>query len=156
MPKNAMPIRFLLALVVAVMGILAPAVAAQASPATTDRLVLSWAPDGKQLRVDGYGYRPQDTVDVGLGSDPIQRAQADGTGRVRVTVPEQFVGAGQSGTSIIVTGRSGTGAARVLISAIPPRAAVRGPVDVLPWSIGAALAGIVVIGAVVRRRSRRA
>lgn len=155
MPNNAKLLKSLLVAALLVLGVLAPAAAAQAGTKASDRLVLTWAPDGKQLQVDGFGYRPKGSVDIGLGSGPVQQAHADGTGRVRVSVPEQFVAAGQSGTSIVVTGRSVTGASRVLVSAVPPRAAVRGPVDVLPWSIGAALAGIIVIGALLRLRSRR-
>lgn len=155
MPNNAKLLKSLLVAALIVLGVLAPAAAAQAGPTASDRLVLTWAPDGKQLQVDGFGYRPKGSVDIGLGSDPIQQAHADATGRVRVAVPEQFVAVGQSGISIIVTGRSVTGTSRVLVSAVPPRAAARGPVDALPWSIGAALAGIVAIGALIRIRSRR-
>jgi len=160
MTNTAKLLKSLLVAALLVLGVLVPAAAAQAEVKTgakaSDRLTLTWAPDGRQLQVDGFGYRPKGLVDIGLGSNPIQQAQADDTGRVRVSVPERYVAAGQSGTSIIVTGRSTSGASRVLISAVPPRAAVKGPVDLLPWSIGAGLLGIIAIGFLVRLRTRRA
>ncbi|MEV6601500.1 hypothetical protein AB0M36_32305 [Actinoplanes sp. NPDC051346] len=137
--------------------LLASATGAEAaSTKGMDKLVLTWVEDGTQLQVEGEAYRPKAVVNLRLGSDPIQQARADENGRVRVTVPQSLITAGQSGASIIVAGRSVSGASRVLISAVPPRAAVRGPVDVLPWSIaGLAVLGLA-LGALHRRRPRRA
>ncbi|WP_106125362.1 hypothetical protein [Pseudosporangium ferrugineum] len=135
--------------------LLSPASPAAAAAGTgTDKLALTWIEDGQQLRVDGYAYRPRAMVTVRLGSEPIQQARSDENGRVRVTVPQSLIAAGQSGASIVVAGRSASGSSRVLISAVPPRAAVRGPVDVLPWSIGGVAILGLALGALHRRRSR--
>ncbi|MFI5495099.1 hypothetical protein [Actinoplanes sp. NPDC051859] len=143
--------------VLAVLGLsvvlLAPGTAASA--AGTDKLVLTWDASGEQLLVEGIAYRPKAVVDVRLGDSPLQQARSDENGRVSLTVPQELIAAGQPGASIIVAGRSVSGAARVLISAVPPRAAVRGPADVLPWSVaGIALVGIA-LGALQRRRRAR-
>ena len=155
------PTRLVVALVVMALGLWGallltrPAPAGAAVKAGADKLVLTWVAGGTQLQVDGYAYRPKAVVDVRLGDSPLQQARSDANGRVQLTVPQELVAAGQSGASIVVAGRSVSGAARVLISAVPPRAAVRGPVDVLPWSIaGLVLAG-VALGALHRLRSRR-
>lgn len=137
--------------------LLSPAVpAAAAAKSGNDKLVLSWADGGKELQVSGSAYRPKAVVDIRLGSEPIQQARSDENGQVRVSVPQTLITAGQSGASIIVAGRSVSGASRVLISAVPPRAAVRGPVDFLPWSLGAIAVGGLLLGALHRRRSTRA
>lgn len=153
------PIRTVVALIVMALGLwgalLTRAEPAGAAVAGADKLVLTWVDGGTQLQVDGYAYRPRAVVDVRLGDSPLQQARSDANGRVQLTVPQDMVAAGQSGASIIVAGRSVSGAARVLISAVPPRAAVRGPVDALPWSVaGLALAGLA-LGALHRVRSRR-
>lgn len=129
--------------------------AAAATKAGNDKLVLSWAEDGKRLQVSGFAYRPKAVVDIRLGSEPIQQARSDENGQVRVSVPQTLVAAGQSGASIIVTGRSISGASRVLISAVPPRAAVRGPIDFLPWALAALVVAGLLFGALHRRVSRR-
>ncbi|MFC3382570.1 hypothetical protein [Couchioplanes azureus] len=153
-------VRSVLVVVLAVLGlgtvVLAPATAAGAAGTSgMDKLVLTWIEDGRKLQVEGIAYRPKAMVEVRLGDSPLQQARSDENGRVRLTVPEELIAAGQSGASIIVAGRSVSGAARVLISAVPPRAAVRGPADVLPWSIaGIALVGLA-LGALHRRRSQR-
>jgi hypothetical protein len=155
------PTRLAVALVVMALGlwgalfVTRPAAAGAATKTGADKLALTWIDGGRQLQVDGYAYRPKAVVDVRLGDNPLQQARSDESGRVQVTVPQELVAAGQSGASIIVTGRSVSGASRVLISAVPPRAAARGPVDALPWSIAAlAIAGIA-LGALHRVRSRR-
>ncbi len=66
-------------------------------------------------------------------------------------MPEGLVATGASGASIVLAGRSASGTARVLISAIPPRAAVRGPVDLLPWALGAVAALALGLGVWLRR-----
>ncbi|GAB1640550.1 hypothetical protein [Krasilnikovia sp. MM14-A1259] len=150
--------RTALSLVLVAFGVVAAllahtAPAAAASPSGPNSLVLSWVNDGDELHVEGYAYRAKSVVDIRLGDQPIQQARADETGRVEVSVPQSLIAAGQSGASIIVIGRSVSGASRVLISAVPPRAAVRGPVDLLPWSL-AALAVAGVGFAALRRRGR--
>jgi hypothetical protein len=152
--------RRLLAAVLVALGIGAAALVAGAAPASAatgmDKLVLTWVEDGTQLQVRGEAFRPKAVVQVRLGSRPLQEARADENGRVRLTVPDELVAAGQSGASIIVSGRSVSGASRVLISAVPPRAAVRGPADVLPWSFAALLVAGLAAGALRRRRPARA
>lgn len=156
MPNNARPSRFVLAALAVLAGVgvllaLAPAPAAAA--ATADRLQLTWEGDGTELRIDGYGYRPKEIVEVRLGSSTIQQTRSDQTGAVQVRVPNSLVAAGQSGVSIVLAGRSVSGASRLLVSAVPPRSAARGPADVLPWAIAVivlAVAGLAVHG---RRRS---
>ncbi|MCA2213951.1 hypothetical protein [Jidongwangia harbinensis] len=151
--------RSVLAAVLTILGFCAALLSAAPAPATAatslDRLVLTWVDGGEQLQVEGFAYRPRSVVDVRLGSQPLEQARADANGKVSLTVPDDLVATGQSGASIIVSGRSASGAARVLISAVPPRAAVRGPVDVLPWSIAGLAALAVAAGAVHRRRSPR-
>lgn len=145
----------LLAIAFAVCGTLL-ATAGSASAATAaDKLTLTWVAGGEQLRVDGFAYQPKAVVNVRIGSGPVQQARSDANGRVQVTVPRALTAAGQSGASIVVAGRSASGTSRVLISAVPPRAAVHGPADVLPPSIGALLLASVVLGALHRLRSRR-
>jgi len=129
---------------------------ASATAATPDKLVMTWIEGGTQLRVDGFAYRPRGLVDIRLGGSPLQQARSDDNGRVRVTVPQELIAAGQSGASIVVAGRSAAGTSRVMISAVPPRAAARGPVDVLPWSICAVAVAGLALGALYRRRSRAA
>ncbi|GAA2701380.1 hypothetical protein [Actinoplanes palleronii] len=132
----------------AVLAMAAPAAAAV--PSSADTLVLTWT-DGGDLRVTGFGYRARDLVEVRLGSSPIQQTRGDENGRIEVSVPRPLVATGASGASIVLTGRSVSGAARVMISAVPPQAAGRGPVDLLPWVFGTvALAGLAVV---VWRRS---
>jgi hypothetical protein len=126
---------------------------AATAQAGLDKLVLTWIDGGEQLQVDGFAYRPKAIVEIRLGSEPIQQVRADATGQVEVAVPQALIAAGQSGASIIVTGRAASGASRVLISAVPPRAAARGPVDALPWSV--AVVAIAGIGLGMLRRRRR-
>jgi hypothetical protein len=121
------------------------------------RLTLAWVDGGDQLQVTGDGYRADALVDIRLGSDPIQEARADRLGRVSVNVPWPLIANGQPGTSVVVAGRSRIGTSRALVSAIPPRAAVLGPADVLPWLVGAgalAYAAIAVLRRFVRRFRR--
>lgn len=131
----------------------APAGAEAAAP---DKLVMTWIEGGSQLRVDGFAYRPRGLVDVRLGGTPVRQTRSDDNGRVRVTVPAELIAAGQSGASIVVAGRSAAGTSRVMISAVPPRAAARGPVDVLPWSVGVLAVAGLALGALHRHRSRAA
>ncbi|MEU7907595.1 hypothetical protein [Actinoplanes sp. NPDC049118] len=161
MRNSATPGRNALVILLTMLGLcgallLAPAApAGAATKAGTDKLVLSWVEGGKQLQVSGSAYRPRAVVDVRLGSAPIQQARSDENGQVRVSVPQALIAAGQSGASIIVAGRSVSGASRVLISAVPPRATGLGPVDFLPWSLAAIAVGGILLGALHRRRSRR-
>jgi hypothetical protein len=160
MRTSSTPIRTLVALVVLTLGLWGaltarPAPAGAAVKTGVDKLVLTWVDGGAQLQVDGYAYRPRAVVDVRLGDRPLQQARSDENGRVQLTVPQELVAAGQSGASIIVAGRSVSGAARVLISAVPPRAAVRGPVDALPWSIGGLAVAVLALGALHRLLTRR-
>jgi len=155
-----MPLRRLVSLVAMVLGLGVAALLAHPAPAGAasaqagmDTLVLTWIDGGERLQVDGFAYRPKAIVAIRLGSEPIQQARADATGRVEVAVPQALIAAGQSGASIIVMGRAASGASRVLISAVPPRAAARGPVDALPWSV--AVVAIAGIGLGVLRRRRR-
>ncbi|GIE75466.1 hypothetical protein Aph02nite_14160 [Actinoplanes philippinensis] len=124
--------------------------------ASSDRLVLTWAEDGNRLQVTGVGYRARDLVEVRLGSNPIQQTRGDDNGRIEVSVPETLLGAGMSGASIVLAGRSVSGTSRILISAIPPRAAARGPVDLLPWALGAVALAALPLGLWLRRRTRAA
>jgi hypothetical protein len=161
MPNPTALAHRLLTTLAAVLGLcaallLSTPTSASAGDTAPDKLVMTWIEDGAQLRVDGFAYRPRGLVEVRIGGSPLQQARSDDNGRVQVTVPQELIAAGQSGASIIVAGRSAAGTSRVMISAVPPRAAARGPVDVLPWSIGAvALAGLAV-GALYRRRARAA
>jgi hypothetical protein len=155
MPNLTQPARLVLALTAVVFGLfglLATPTAAVAAT-TADRLQLTWEGGGTELRVDGYGYRPKELVEVRLGSSTIQQTRSDETGAVQIRVPDTLITAGQSGVSIVLAGRSVSGTSRMLVSAVPPRAAARGPVDVLPWAIACAViavAGLVVLG---RRRT---
>ncbi|MEU4158283.1 hypothetical protein [Actinoplanes sp. NPDC026670] len=124
--------------------------------ASSDRLVLNWAEDGNRLVVSGVGYRARDLVEVRLGSNPIQQTRGDDNGRIEVSVPQTLLTAGMSGASIVLAGRSVSGTSRILISAIPPRAAARGPVDLLPWGLGALALAALPLGLWLRRRSRNA
>ena len=123
--------------------------------AEADQLVLTWVDGGDQLQIDGAGYRFKAMVEIRLGSDPIVSARADELGRVRLSVPRRLIAAGQPGASIIVAGRSKFGTSRALYSAVPPRAAGRGPIDVLPWAVGAVVLARLGVG-VFRRRRRAA
>ncbi|SDT46732.1 hypothetical protein [Actinoplanes derwentensis] len=121
--------------------------------AGSDRLVLNWEADGARLNVVGAGYRARDLVEVRLGSSPIQQARGDENGRIEVTVPETLLAAGTSGSSIVISGRSVSGTSRILISAVPPKAAAHGPSDVLPWTVGAGTLVILLAGFWLRRRA---
>ncbi|RSM43074.1 hypothetical protein DMB66_53870 [Actinoplanes sp. ATCC 53533] len=156
----SMPLRKLLSLVAMALGLCVASLLAHPAPAGAaatqagmDKLVLTWVDGGERLQVGGYAYRPKAIVEIRLGSEPIQQVRADATGRVEVAVPQALIAAGQSGASIIVMGRAASGASRVLISAVPPRAAARGPVDALPWSV--AVVAIAGIGLGMLRRRRR-
>ncbi|MFC4065325.1 hypothetical protein [Actinoplanes subglobosus] len=123
--------------------------------ASSDKLMLTWADGGGRLLIAGAGYRARDLVEVRLGSSPIQQARGDDNGRIEISVPDTLLAAGNSGTSIVLAGRSVSGTSRILISAIPPRAAARGPVDLLPWGLGAAALAALPLGLWLRRRSAR-
>ncbi|GAA3338421.1 hypothetical protein GCM10020358_18420 [Amorphoplanes nipponensis] len=160
MPKPTARPRHLLTALVSLLGLVAVLLSAPA-PASAgatapDKLVITWIDHGTQLRVDGFAYRARAVVDVRLGATPLRQTRSDDTGRVQVIVPQELIAAGQSGASIVVAGRSAAGTSRVMISAVPPRAAARGPVDVLPWSVGALLVAGLALGALYRRRSRSA
>jgi hypothetical protein len=117
-----------------------------------DSLVLQWR-NNDSLNVAGTGFRAKSLVNVKMGSTQVQQVRADESGNVDVDVPKDLVLAGKEGSSIMVTGRSTSGANRTLISAVPPRAAATGPVDMLPWSLsGAAVLGVAV--ALWRRRGQ--
>jgi hypothetical protein len=122
--------------------------------AGSDKLMLTWADGGGRLLVAGAGYRARDLVEVRLGSSPIQQARGDDNGRIEISVPETMLVAGSSGTSIVLAGRSVSGSSRILISAIPPRAAARGPVDLLPWALGAVALAALPLGLWLRRRAQ--
>jgi hypothetical protein len=122
--------------------------------ASTDKLMLTWADGGGRLLVAGAGYRARDLVEVRLGSSPIQQARGDDNGRIEISVPDTLLVAGSSGASIVLAGRSVSGSARILISAIPPRAAARGPVDLLPWALGAVALTALPLGLWLRRRGQ--
>jgi hypothetical protein len=126
---------------------------ASAGATVPDKLVITWIDNGTQLRVDGFAYRARAIVEVRLGGTPLRQTRSDDNGRVRVFVPRELVAAGQSGASIVVAGRSAAGTSRVMISAVPPRATARGPVDVLPWSVGGLAVAGLALGALYRRRS---
>jgi hypothetical protein len=123
--------------------------------ATGDKLMLTWADGGGRLLIAGAGYRARDLVEVRIGSNPIQQARGDDNGRIEVSVPDTLLVAGTSGASIVLAGRSVSGTSRILISAIPPRAAARGPVDLLPWALGALAITALPLGLWLRRRSAR-
>ncbi|MEU4221290.1 hypothetical protein, partial [Actinoplanes sp. NPDC026623] len=162
MRNSATTGRRVLVVIMAMLGLCGALLLTQAAPAAaatrpgTDKLVLSWVEGGKQLQVSGFAYRPKAVVDIRLGSEPIQQARSDANGQVRVSVPQTLVAAGQSGASIIVTGRSVSGASRVLISAVPPQATGRGPIDFLPWALAALAVAVLASGAVHRLLARRA
>jgi hypothetical protein len=161
MPNLSVPLHRLYAVVLAAVFGLGGALLLDGSPAaaavaTSDQLMLNWVDDGRHLEVSGFGYRPNDSVNVQLGDSTIERTRSDGTGQVKISVPHTLVEKGRSGVSIVVIGRSVSGSSRMLVSAVPPRAAVNGPVDVLPWSIGVVAVGAMLLGALARLRRRRA
>jgi hypothetical protein len=121
---------------------------------TPPRLTLAWIDGGDRLEVAGDGYRPNGVVVVRLGSGPIQQARADHVGHVLVDVPSRLIAGGQPGASVIVTGRSRLGTFRSLVSAVPPRAAAVGPIDVLPWLIAGAALTYLALTALRRLRRR--
>jgi hypothetical protein len=127
---------------------------ATAATTSADKLMLTWADGGGRLLVAGAGYRARDLVEVRLGSSPIQQARGDDNGRIEISVPDTLLVAGSSGASIVLAGRSVSGSSRILISAIPPRAAARGPVDLLPWALGAVALAALPLGMWLRRRSQ--
>jgi len=161
MPNPTALAHRLLTVLATVLGLCAALLLSTPAPAsagatTPDKLVMTWIEGGAQLRVDGFAYRPRGLVDVRLGGSPLQQTRSDDNGRIQVTVPRELIAAGQSGASIVVAGRSAAGTSRVMISAVPPRAAARGPVDVLPWSVCAVAVAGLALGALYRRRSRTA
>lgn len=133
-------------------AMLLPAGQAGAAATTGDRLVLNWEADGGRLRVVGAGYRARDIVEVRVGNSPAEQTRGDENGRIEITVPETLLAAGQSGSSIVLSGRSASGRARILISAVPPKPSAHGPADVLPWAVGAGAVVILLGGLWLRRR----
>ncbi|HWS31440.1 MAG TPA: hypothetical protein VN408_01715 [Actinoplanes sp.] len=117
-----------------------------------DRLVLNWEGNGDRLRVVGAGYRARDIIEVRVGNSPIEQTRGDENGRIEITVPETLLAAGQSGSSIVLSGRSVSGTSRVLISAVPPKSAAHGPADFLPWAVGAGAIVTLLGGLWLRRR----
>jgi hypothetical protein len=113
-------------------------------------LAVSWARDGSSVIVAGTGFRVRSVVTAKIGDVAAVQAPADAAGSVRVEVPVDLATTGHQGTSVVLAGRSQSGSARTLVSAVPPRAAGHGPVDLAPWSVGAAL--VVVAVATVRDR----
>lgn len=137
-----------------VCGVLMTATPASAA-SSADRLNLSWTDGNATLVIEGYGYQPGGAVAVELGSSTIQQTHSDQTGRVQVQVPSPAITAGQTGVSIVVTGRAVSGTSRILVSSVPPRAAVHGPVDRLPWLIVLGGLAVVALEVLHRRRVRR-
>lgn len=124
-----------------------------AHPAGNPDLAVAWSPDNRSLRITAYGYRARSPAEVRVGSQPWTPVRTDNTGTVRLEVPADLVAAGRPGSSVIVTGRASAGTTRVLVAALPPRAAARGPIDLLPWTVGAAL--VLALALAVVRRTRR-
>jgi hypothetical protein len=115
---------------------------------------LEWVDGDRALRITASEFRPRSPTRVRVGDEPWVEARADATGTVRLEVSGAIATAGEPGSSVIVSGRGANGASRVLVSAVPPRATARGPLDLLPWvTAGALLLAIAVMAA---RRVRRA
>ncbi len=130
----------------------------QAHPLTVGKdLTVAWTDGNTRLRVIGVGFRGRSPVRVRIGSEPWREVRADTNGTVVVDVPLDQVAAGQPGTSIILTGRVSSGAARTLLSAVPPVASADGPIERLPWAIGGTVAAAVLLTLyrIRRRRPRR-
>jgi hypothetical protein len=157
MPNTAAAPRRLAAaalMVLAVLGVLLAATPASAA-STADRLDLSWTDGNATLVIQGYGYQPDGAVAVALGGSTIQQTRSDRTGRVQVLVPSPAITAGRPGVSIVLTGRAVSGTSRILVSSVPPRAAVHGAVDRLPVFVGLGVLVVVALEVVHRRRVRR-
>lgn len=116
-----------------------------------DDLSVTWLTGGAGLMIRGAGFRPQSEVSVRVGSQPATAARTDEIGVVQVLAPLDPATVGLAGASVLVTGRARSGATRTLVAASPPRTAGRGPVDLAPWSIGAAL--VITVVAIRRRGS---
>lgn len=109
-----------------------------------DQLSVTWVSRSGGLRIQGAGFRQHSTVSVRVGSAETLETTADGTGTVQIEVALDPATVGQEGTSVIASGRAGNGSARTLVAASPPLEAGRGPVDVLPWSIGLLVVALVL------------
>ena len=115
-----------------------------------------WVSGASRVEVVAAGFRARSTVEVRVGSRSRTQARADGAGVVHVEVPFDESATGRPGVSVLVIGRAVSGSARALVGAVSPRPTGRGPVDVMPWSVGAALMAVTAAAALrwYRRRPR--
>ncbi len=105
----------------------------------TTGLAVSWMAGADRVEIIAVGFRGRSAVEVRVGSRSRTQLRADAAGTVRLELPFDAATTGRSGISVTVTGRAPSGAARALAGAVPPRVAGNGPVDLLPWSLGAVL-----------------
>jgi hypothetical protein len=118
-------------------------------------LTVNWVADGSRLELIAEGFRPRSSADVKIADQPLTSTRADRTGTIHLEVPVDIVTAGKPGASVILYGKGPTGASRTLFAAVPPRASGRGPIDLLPWSIGAFVVLIIAAALLGRLWQRR-
>jgi hypothetical protein len=163
-PRRQARITLLGALLVVVAGLLlGPAVAPQAAhagaghaqPGTGQQLTVAWTGGSSRLEIVGLGFRNRSQALVRVGNRPSTQVRVDDNGTVRIPLELDPAAASQPGTSVLVAGRASSGGARTLVSAVPPRVRLHGPIDLMPWSVGV-LAALLGVGAVLRRFIARA
>jgi hypothetical protein len=125
-----------------------------AGGAGTRDLSVTWGSETGGLRVAGGGFRANSEVSIRVGTAEPILGRADASGAVTIEVPLRPSDVGSAGTSVIVSGRARSGAARTLVAASPPLAAGHGPVDLIPWSIGLVLAALVLLAALGRKSAK--
>ena len=120
-------------------------------------VTVAWVSGASRVEIIADGFRGRSAVEVRVGSQSRTQARADGAGVLRLQVALDEAVVGRAGISVTVVGRAPSGSARALIGAVPPRAGGTGPVDLMPWSVGAALVAVAVATALpwYRRRIRR-
>jgi hypothetical protein len=114
-----------------------------------------WVADGNRVEVFAVGFRARSNVVVRVGSQPPTQVRADTAGAVHAEVPFDAGATGRPGISVLVTGRATSGSARALVGAVSPRPTGKGPVDLLPWSVGSALVAVVAAATLRWYRRRR-
>jgi hypothetical protein len=129
--------------------------AAMLAMGASDRIELSGSP--LLLDVFGLGFRGKSEVQVSVGTIDAVTTRVDTTGTLELSVGSAKLSEGpQPGTSVVVQGRAPSGAARTLVGAVPPLPSGTGPADLVPWVVGAVLAGFGVLRMRGRRREERA
>jgi hypothetical protein len=108
-------------------------------------------PGTPTLVVTGLGFRSRSPVVVQVGDQGSTSSRSDEVGELRIAV-DADAGVDEPGTSVLATGRAPSGTTRVLVGAIPPRPGGVGPMDVVPWLVGGALALWAALSVLGRRR----